>query len=287
MSIKKEILHYDQNNLPIYRFRIPNQTGDYVELTNLGCKICGIHVHKLDGIMENITAALSEDDSIFPGLTSGSLIGGMLGESLSDKVWSIADEGENSVFLTYECFSKGNKYNVDLQLGVNVTWVNLNRLIVDFFLTPREKICINFSSNLNINSDCREFVLRSFCPVVKRSSGDFYEVKETEYQDMTFVPVKDVTDIFMNPNDEIKPMIELSDRKSKLRISAYSTLTSISVHTSQCNANKDILSIICAGKRAIELNAGETLANRVIFGFDYIEDIIPDDAEPNPFSFFL
>lgn len=270
MAIKKEILHYDENNSPVCRFVIPNQTGDYVELTNQGCKISGIHVHKLDGIMENIAAA------------AGTLWGGDFVKTLSDKIWTIADEGENSIFLSCECLSEENAYKVDLKLGAKVTWVNLNRLIIDYFITPKDKVSVDFSTNLTVNNEERDFFLRSFCPVVNRASGEVYSVQDTEYKDMTFVPVS-CYDRFISPSEDIKPMIELSDKNSKLRISAYSTLSA-----AQMSSNADgALTIVCSEEKEVELNAGETLASRVIFGFDYIEDVVPDDNEPNPFSCFL
>ena len=75
MSIKKEVLCENLNGDLAYYFRIPNQTGDYVELTNLGCQICGIHVHKLDGTMENISS-----------VNSGTLWGSEIGKMLSEKL---------------------------------------------------------------------------------------------------------------------------------------------------------------------------------------------------------
>lgn len=270
MAIKKEILHYDENNNPVCRFVIPNQTGDYVELTNQGCKISGIHVHKLDGIMENIAAA------------ADTLWGDDFMKALSDKVWMIADEGENSIFLSCECLSEENPYNVDLKLGAKVTWVNLNRLIIDYFITPKGKVSVDFSTNLAVNNKERDFCLRSFCPVVNRASGEVCSVQDTEYKDMVFVPVN-CSDQFVSPSEDIKPMVELSDKNSKLRISAYSTLPAAQMKSQDI----DTLSIVCREAEAVELNAGETLANRVIFGFDYIEDVVSDDSEPNPFACFL
>jgi hypothetical protein len=271
MAIKKDILYYDQNGNPVCRFVIPNQTGDYVELSNLGCKISGIHIHKLDGIMENISSS------------AGLLLGGELGNALSEKLWTIAEEGENSVFFTYECLGKENKYNVDLQLGMKVTWVNLNRLIIDYFITPKEKINLDFSTNLDVENRNRDFFLCSFCPVVQRTSEDRHPVQETEYRNMSFIPVVDCKDRFIHSNDDMKPMIELSDKKSKLSISAYSTLSAVQVKSLPHEA----LSIVCSESENVELHAGETLVNRMIFGFDYIEDTLPNDAEPNPFTFFL
>ena len=285
MSIKK-LLYHNQNGDPVYQFRIPNQTGDYVEFTNLGCKICGVHVHKLDGTMENIFAAFSAPDSGSQVSKSGVLIGGDLGVSLYDKVWKVAEEGKDNIFLTYECVAAENNYNIDLQLGVNITWVNLNRLIIDLFLTPREKVSINFSSYFFIDAKNRDFAMRSFCPMVKNTAGDYLEVSETPFHDMKFVSVKNNTDVFLNSSDDIKPMLEFSDRNSALRISAYSTLTSISARDALCQ-EENTLSIIHAGKNPVDLKAGETLANRIIYGFDYIEEMPEDNTEPNPFSFFL
>ncbi len=270
MAIKKDILRYDQSGAPICRFTIPNQTGDYVELTNLGCKVSGIHIHKLDGFMENIAAA--------SGCT---LWSGSLGSCLSDKVWEIAEESDNSVLLTFEFPAGENSFHVDLRLGLQVTWVNLDRLIVDYFITPKDNSLIDFETNLDIANSSRAFYLRSFCPVVLRNSGEKCDVQGTEYRELDFVPLHDA-DRFIHFDEEIKPMVELSDKDSALRISVYSTLPMI-----RTASLPDTLSIICSEDSSMELHAGETLANRMIFGFDYIEDVNPDDTEPSPFTFFL
>lgn len=282
MAIKKEFLHYSLDNSPVYRFTIPNQTGDFVELTNQGGVLSGIYVHKPDGTMENISSSLLNNKPQIKTLPIGSLWGGTLGKTLADKLWSVADETDNGVFLTCTCLSNESEYRIDMQLGMNITWVNLNRLIIDYFITPKENATIKFSSNLDITNTDRTFLLRSFCPKVLSKDGTEYGIEETFYKDMSFSPIEN--DIrFINVSEDIKPMVELSDETSKLRISVYSTVSATQAEILSCN----VLSLKCSEISGVELNAGETLANRVIFGFDYIQDAIPDDSEPSPFSFFL
>ncbi len=282
MAIKKEILHDTQSGTPVCRFKIPNQTGDYVELTNLGCSISGIHIRRLDGRMENIAASA---DKAVPAssLPNGSLWGSALGRALSGKVWEIAEEGENQVLLTCECLAEENDYHVDLRLGLQVTWVNLDRLILDYFITPKADIDLDFAANLDVANSDRTFAVRSFCPTVLRASGERCPVQETEYNDLSFVPLQ-TADRFVNGSEEIKPMVELSDTSSDLRISVYTTLAAV-----QISARQGTLSVVGSDETNIELHAGETLANRMIFGFDYVAVVTPedDDAEPSPFAFFL
>lgn len=284
MSVKKEILHYDQNNYPVCNFKIPNQTGDYVEVSNLGCTISGIHIHKLDGIMENIGIS-SENNSSNPNeVIWGRLCGGELGKCLSEKVWSIVEENDNSVFLASECLASENTYNVDFRLGVKITWVNMNRLIIDYFITPREKTSMDFAANLDITNLNRSFLIRSFCPTVLRKSGEQNKVQDTEYKEMSFVPLNS-NDCFISPVEDIKPLIELSDRNSKLRISVYSTFSEFQ---SEFMDDGNALSLKCSAEKITELDDSETFVNRVIFGFDYIDESADsDDTEPSPFSFFL
>lgn len=282
MAIKKEILHYTQSGVPVCRFTIPNQTGDYVELTNLGCIISGIHIHKLDGHMENIAASADKTVPV-SGLPNGALWGNALGRALSGKVWEIAEEGENQVLLTCECLAEENNYHVDLRLGLQVTWVNLDRLILDYFITPKADIDLDFSARLDVSCSDRTFAVRSFCPTVLRASGERCPVQETEYNDLSFVHLQ-TADCFVNGSEEIKPMVELSDTSSDLRISIYSTLAAV-----QISALQGTLSIVGSEEKGMELRSGETLANRMIFGFDYVAATAPEeyDAEPSPFAFFL
>lgn len=275
MSIKKEVLKQEQGNENIFRFTIPNQTGDFVELTNLGGAISGIHIHKLDGIMENI----SPEEAKVAG-SVGTLIGGELGKNLADKVWDVAEEGENNVFLTCESLAAENGTDTDLKIGVNVTWVNLNRLIVDYLVTPKEKTSLDLKTNLNLASDKRTFLIRSFCQTIVDESGNEASTDKTEYREMSFVPV-DFTKRFVGVGDDIKPMVELSDKDSELRISVYSTLTEAKLE----KTSEKAVAVVCNEGNAVALEAGATLANRMIFGFDYVKEVEEDDEEPTIFPF--
>ncbi len=276
MSIKKEILKQDQGKESVYRFTIPNQTGDYVELTNLGGAVSGIHIHKLDGIMENISPNQNKASTY----QQGTLLGGEFGRLLSGKVWDIAEEGENNVLLTCGLPAEENAAGTDLRIGMNVMWVNLNRLIIDYFITPKDKTNFKFATKLDLASSERTFLLRSFCPTVLRESGEQVKVEDSECKDLTFAPI-DFNDSFICADEKMKPMIELSDEKSKLRISVYSTLSQAKTEETAAG----VLSVICSEKDDIALEAGETLAHRMIFGFDYIEEQIEDDTEPSLFPF--
>lgn len=276
MSIKKEILKQEQGKEPVYRFTIPNQTGDYVELTNLGGAVSGIHIHKLDGIMENLSPNQNTASTYQPG----TLLGGELGRILSDKTWDIAEEGENNVLLTCGVPAEETIAGTDLQIGMNVMWVNLNRLIIDYFVTPKDKTNFKFATNLDLASSERTFLLRSFCPTVLKKSGEQVKAEDSEYKELTFAPM-DFNNCFICDDEKIKPMIELSDEESKLRISVYSTLSQAETK----EASGGVLSVICSEKDYVALEAGETLAHRMIFGFDYIEEQAEDDREPSLFPF--
>ncbi len=275
MSIKKEVLKQEQGSENIFRFTIPNQTGDFVELTNLGGAISGIHIHKLDGIMENLSPEATKTTS-----SVGTLLGGELGKSLASKVWDIAEEGENNVFLTCESPAAENSTNTDLKVGLNVTWVNLNRLIVDYFVTPKEKTSFDLKTNLNLASDKRTFLIRSFCPTIVDASGNEARTDKTEYKEMAFVPA-DFTKRFVGVGEDIKPLVELSDKDSELRISVYSTLTEAQLEKTSSEA----IAVSCSEGKTVTLEAGATLANRMIFGFDYVKEVEEDDEEPTIFPF--
>lgn len=276
MSIKKEMLKQEQGKESVYRFTIPNQTGDYVELTNLGGAVFGIHIHKLDGIMENLSP---EPNSIL-NYRQGTLLSGELGRILSDKVWDIAEEGENNVLLTCGLPAEETVAGTDLRIGLNVMWVNLNRLIIDYFVTPKDKTNFKFATNLDLASSERTFLLRSFCPAVLKKSGEQIKAEDSEYKELTFAAI-DFNASFLYEDEKMKPMIELSDKESKLRISVYSTLSQARME----KTSEHVLSVTCDEKDGVALEAGETLAHRMIFGFDYIEETAEEDTEPPIFPF--
>ena len=126
-SIKKELLFKTAEGNPVYKFRIPNNTGDYVDVTNYGASISGIYVHRPDMSMEDLAGA-----NTLP------ILGGSLGKVLSDTVWSVMEEGENHVLFAQELNGADSPFGVSVKIGLRITWVNLNRLIIDIFATPAE-----------------------------------------------------------------------------------------------------------------------------------------------------
>lgn len=285
MSIKKQLLFKDEAGRPIYMFRIPNNTGDYVDVSNFGARICGIYVHKpdlsVDSLINNI--------SISPQFTSnptpaGALISGFYPETFSKKVWDVAEEGENFVFFTTEATLDNDNKATNVKVGVRIMWVNLNRLIIDYFITPQEDFQINLESRLDLSSGDRFFDACTFCSTIQDNSGNNIKTSDTPYKEMSFVPLEKGTPVFLDLKEEIKPMLELSDKNSLLRLSVYSTLPAVLAKKSE---KDDAVLIEIFSPNPEHLLAGQTLAHRVIYGIDYIEPPECDDGiEPNPFDCF-
>ena len=241
-SIKKELLFKTAEGNPVYKFRIPNNTGDYVDVTNYGASISGIYVHRPDMSMEDLAGA-----NTLP------ILGGSLGKVLSDTVWSVMEEGENHVLFAQELNGADSPFGVSVKIGLRITWVNLNRLIIDIFATPAEAAAINIEGNISIDS-----------------SGK------------AFAPLYCETPIFLNHSEEIKPMIELADDKSLLRLSVYSTFDSASCSKDEA-ASRVNIKAFSSGEE--QLKKGQTLTHRIILGIDYIHTPAEDDGvEPTPLS---
>lgn len=105
---------------------------------------------------------------------------------------------------------------------------------------------------------------------------------ESAYKGMAFAPLDCETPIFLNHSEEIKPMIELADDKSLLRLSVYSTFDSASCSKDEA-ASRVNIKAFSSGEE--QLKKGQTLAHRIILGIDYIHTPAEDDGvEPTPLS---
>lgn len=279
-SIKKELLFKTAEGNPVYKFRIPNNTGDYVDVTNYGASISGIYVHRPDMSMEDLAGKSSS--SSLTGVNTLPILGGSLGEVLSNTAWSVMEEGENHVLFAQELDGADSPFGVSVKVGLRITWVNLNRLIVDIFVTPAEAAAVNIEGNISIDSSGKAFSICTFCPFLADSSGNEKPVAKSVYKDMAFAPVDCETPIFLNHSEEIKPMIELADDKSLLRLSVYSTFDSASCSKDEA-ASRVNIKAFSSGEE--QLKKGQTLTHRIILGIDYIHTPAEDDGvEPTPLS---
>ena len=282
-SIKKELLFKTTEGNPVYKFRIPNNTGDYVDVTNCGASISGIFVHRPDMSMEDLAGKSSS--SSLTGVNTLPILGGSLGEVLSNTAWSVMEEGENHVLFAQELDGADSPFGVSVKVGLRITWVNLNRLIVDIFVTPAEAAAVHIEGNISIDSSGKAFSICTFCPFLADSSGNEKPVAKSVYKDMAFAPVDCETPIFLNHSEEIKPMIELADDKSLLRLSVYSTFDSASCSKDEAAS---CVNIKACSSGEEQLKKGQTLTHRIILGIDYIQPVTEDDeVDPAPLSCFL
>ena len=274
-----------KNRKPVWSFRIPNSTNDYVELSTYGCSLQNLCVHDRGGTLRNLVremGALKEYEAA--GKTYASLLGGMgnISEELARQVWEIAEQGNNYVFLTCQCAPSGA--DCGIKAGVRVMWVNLNRLVVDFFLTPEKDFSFTWSSKLLIRVDEGElprYQIRSFCPEVAMPGKEAAPAAETEYADQQFTAVTGA--VFLHPSNTVKPMAELVNWETGMHLSAYGSFN--------CLQAKPILQpdgIQLAQWTNASLKAGESFAGRVIYGVDYLRTLQETDIDEDttPFSVF-
>ena len=74
------------------------------------------------------------------------------------------EEGENHVLFAQELNGADSPFGVSVKIGLRITWVNLNRLIIDIFATPAEAAAINIEGNISIDSSGKAFGICTFCP---------------------------------------------------------------------------------------------------------------------------
>ena len=263
-SLNKTV-SFEKNGVPVYNIRITNQSGDYIDISTLGARITGMHVYNEKQELVNITAPADPDACSIRAHACP--IDGPYGEELNLKIWDIAEETNTSVLLSTETSDS-------LKVGLRITWVSLNRLIIDLFVTSKDSKSVVFNSALQFSKS--DFAIACFSPVVNgQASG------ESAYASGAFVPMTDSKLVLSNPSEEIKPVLELKDGSSPLRISLYNTYKNASAEF--CG---DYVKLTGFDDEPVSLNAGETLTQRTIVGIDYITTNLASD-ENDPESPFL
>ena len=268
-------------------FRIPNNTDDYIEITNYGCRMKSIHIHDRQGGLRNVLCGGTETDPAAWIPLAGSTGCPGLEAFLARQVWDIGEVGANHVFFSCTAPAGETGLPCEVKAGAKITWVNLNRLIVDFYLTPEREQTLDLTTGLlfRLAEDGAAYVARTFCPMVD-VNGMFVPAAETPYREISFCPVGADEQRFLDPQEDIKPMMELANTAAGLAISAYGTPSVVSCLPQGAPAGVR-LRFTAAPE---QLRAGETLTERVIYGFDPLPSEAPGEPEediPSPFAAFF
>ena len=104
-------------------FRIPNNTGDYIEISNYGWTICKICIHNAEGKIQNVLCG-------YETLPEYEAFNGFVGAVLcsaktAHKVWDIQEVGNNYVFFSCAVPEEETEVGCALTVGAKVMWVNL------------------------------------------------------------------------------------------------------------------------------------------------------------------
>ena len=192
------------------------------------------------------------------------------------------------VFLACQVSAEESKAGSALAVGARVMWVNLNRIVIDIFITPEHDASVNFTCNfpfqLSEAAPAASYSLRTFCPE-QLLGGEKLPVSQTAYADLAFVPVTDAPQTFVSGAEDVKPMAELANSTAGLTISAYSSMDTI--QCASCPAVQGVCRNQTMGT-GVSLKADETLTGRVIYGFDrlYTQEEMENPA-PTPFGAFF
>ena len=285
-TIKKALFFKDSDGKEAWLYRIPNNTGDYVDVSNYGARICGIHVHGENMVMESLLNDAFIKEAFVKEHTAGCLFGSNLGRVAANRTWDITEEGDNYVLFSCK-IPAGEAAESELTLGCHIMWVNLNRLIVNYFVSAKEDTEVEFESRVYIGASGRNLSLRSFCAKLMDVVGCETDTSESEYRDLAFVPFREMSPKAVSESDEIKPMLELAEDGGLLHYSVYSTLQ-VAAAEEESAGNVSSCVFRLTSKEPVALKAGETLSERVILGIDFIEIPEEDDGtEPDPFAAFV
>lgn len=272
MNLKlQKVKLFELDGKDVWLFRLPNETGDYIDISSYGCRLAGLNVHMPDGKYENLLrAGFKSDKASMDEAPCYSLLSGTIGESLVNTAWDVIGEGDDFIMLSAETPS-------EVKIGVKITWLKLNRLVLDIFATPKNDCEVSIVSQIALAD--KTFEISTFCREVAGVNA-----ADTPYADMAFVPFEGSCGPFTDSSQEIKPMIELKETDKPLRISCYTTLKNTSVESEMnCRTVKHF------NAAPEKLLAGETLTERVIYGIDYITvSLLSDEKDPeSPFEGLL
>ncbi|MCX4371493.1 hypothetical protein [uncultured Oscillibacter sp.] len=271
-----------RNGESVSLFRIPNSTNDYIELSTYGCALKSVCIHTSDGSMQNVLAepsSLAEDEAspAFRGVVS--LEDSELSGALSHAVWNVAETGENHVFLT--CRVRAG--TGEIAVGARVMWVNLNRLVMDLFVTPEHDAALNICSELMLRAgSAGGYALRTFCPKY-RAGGEWQTVAQSPYRDLQFQSLTGAVCFSAPEGSGVGPMAELTEPAVQTAISIYGNLPLVSV-----TPRADSVQILQTLAEPAALQGGQTCCGRIIFGFDrlFTAEELTNPA-PSPFSAFI
>lgn len=287
-KITQTTLGKTENGETAILFRIPNHTNDYIELTNYGCAVKSICVHDRRGTLRNILRGFETlEECRRAESNSGAVIDRLspaLSAHLAHRVWDIKEVGTNYVFFTCQVSEAESGLRTALTVGARIMWVNLNRIVIDLFVSPERDALVSPECKLVFHlADGERYTLRTFCPQVV-SGGRTLPAGETGYADMAFLPLSDGETAFFSPLEEMKPMAELTGGTAGLTVSAYGDMDSITAE----KLPGDQVSLSQFMQNGLHLKSGESFSCRVIYGFDplYTQDEV-ENPEPSPFSAFL
>ena len=269
-------------------YRFPNNTNDYIEITNYGCTMKSICIHDGQGSLRNV---LSGGENLETCQQSAEGLGMIrdhlspaLSQCLSHKLWQTQEIGQNHIFLTCRLSEAESGLHTALTVGARIMWVNLNRIVIDLFSAPERGALIAPECNLVFHlTDTDDYALRSFCPQIL-SGGQTLPVEKTVYAEMAFVPLAESAPTLLSSPEEVKPIAELASGAAGLTISAYGNMDSLSVQ----KLPESSAALTQAMLYGISLKSGESFAGRLIYGFDrlYSPDEI-NSPKPSPFDIFL
>lgn len=284
-KIMKSVFGVTRSGEKAFLFQIPNNTNDYIEVSNYGCTIKSIHIHDRNGKLQNVLCGY---DSLAEYEASQLGLGAVILENSSctaHKIWDVQEVGDNYVFFSCVVPAEEWKGNSELTVGARIMWVNLNRIVIDLFLTPKTDAQVNATVNLPFcltkKWEDAGYMVRTFSSKVLYN-GQLMPVSQSPYQNLAFIPLTGESQLFLSSQEEMKPMAELAGSAAGMTISAYSSMTSLN-----CQVLPEINGV-CLNQSLqdnIELKGGETFASRMIYGFDrlYTKEEVETPAM-SPFS---
>lgn len=290
-KIESTIIGTTRDGKNVRLFRIPNNTNDYIEVSAYGCTIQGIYIHN-KGVLQNMLCgfnALEEYEqsqngtgSVFARFFSGAAM-----SFLTHKVWDVAELGDNYVFLFCKATAEECGLGCGLALGARIMWVNLNRLVIDLFMTPEKDISVRCACGLpfRLNDDLAGYSVRTFCPLRLETDGTPKPVSETPYGGLAFQQLGSNVESFIHDDPNIKPMAELANTAAGMTISAYGTMNSIQIIP---DLKQKCVILNQSMMENITLTGEASFSYQVIYGFDplYTPEEI-ENPERSPFGAFF
>ncbi len=263
---------------PITLYRLTNGLGSFLDVTDYGCAIVGMHVHERNQQLRNVLVCPAEENGM-PAAQAGVVVCGDWAGSLNDRLWEMSEGEDDSAVFRTEAQERG----CILKAEVRFRMKDFDRLVIDYsvetteerhvYLTHKVCFCLDGDDPLKTHK------MRVFAETMCDADGNLLPVSAS----LEYNPVSTDGICYVSRKEEIRTFAELAADATDLALSAYARTDGMLVEYSA-----DPIPCVCFTACEMELpllRTGTTRTSRTVYGVDLLYHP-GDTVQANPFLFF-